>query len=171
MSSITFITMPTDVARAHQAGAPDANGQKPERHISDGTGVPCRHCQRDVAADEPYLILAYCPFPRAQPYAEIGPIFLHAEPCDRYPVTGEMPAMFLKRERYLLKGYRADDRICYGTGQIVPSAEVPAAAARILARDEVAYVHVRSALNNCYQCRIDRMSRPQAAGISDPLQA
>ena len=79
--------------------------------------------------------------------------------------------MFLKREHYLLKGYRADDRICYGTGQIVASAEVPAAAARILARDEVAYVHVRSALNNCYQCLIDRMSQPQAAGISDPLQA
>ena len=33
-AAITFITMPTDVARAHQAGAPDANGQKPERHIS-----------------------------------------------------------------------------------------------------------------------------------------
>ena len=79
--------------------------------------------------------------------------------------------MFAKRERYLLKGYRVDDRICYGTGQIVASAEVPAAAARILARDEVAYVHVRSAVNNCYQCRIDRMSRPQAAGISDQLQA
>jgi Protein of unknown function (DUF1203) len=117
------------------------------------------------------LILAYRPFPRAQPYAEIGPIFLHAEPCDRYPAPGEMPAMFLKREHYLLKGYRADDRICYGTGQVVASAEVPAAAARILARDDVAYVHVRSALNNCYQCRIDRMSGPQAAGISDPLQA
>jgi hypothetical protein len=171
MSAIAFISMPTADARAYQAGALDANGQKPERHISNGTGVPCRHCQRDVAADEPYLILAYRPFPQAQPYAEIGPIFLHAEPCDRYPVTGEMPAMFVKRERYLLKGYRADDRICYGTGQIVASAEVAAAAARILARDEVAYVHVRSALNNCYQCRIERMSRPQAAGISDQLQA
>jgi hypothetical protein len=45
------------------------------------------------------------------------------------------------------------------------------AAARILARDEVAYARVRSALNNGYQCRIDRASRPQAAGIRDPLQA
>jgi hypothetical protein len=39
MSAIMFIAMPTDVARAYQAGTPDANGQKPERHISDGTGV------------------------------------------------------------------------------------------------------------------------------------
>lgn len=26
----------------------------------------------------------------------------------------------------------------------------------ILGRDDVKYVHARSALNNCYQCRIDR---------------
>jgi len=156
MNSVRFVALPTEIARAYQAGAPDANGQKPERHISDGDGVPCRHCQLDVAAGEAYLILAYRPFDAAQPYAEVGPIFLHAEPCERYPVTGETPAMFLQRERYLLKGYHPNDRIFYGTGRIVPSADVAAAAAEILARPGVAYVHVRSALNNCYQCRIER---------------
>ena len=156
MNSVRFVSLPTEIARAYQVGAPDANGQKPERHISDGDGVPCRHCQRDVAAGEAYLILAYRPFDAAQPYAEVGPIFLHAEPCERYPVTGEPPAMFLQRESYLLKGYHPNDRIYYGTGRIVPSAEVAAAAAEILARPDVAYVHVRSALNNCYQCRIER---------------
>ena len=156
MNSVRFVSLPTEIARAYQAGAPDANGQKPERHISDGDGVPCRHCQLDVAAGEAYLILAYRPFDAAQPYAEVGPIFLHAEPCERYPVTGETPAMFLQRERYLLKGYHPNDRIFYGTGRIVPSADVAAAAAEILARPGVAYVHVRSALNNCYQCRIER---------------
>ena len=83
MLPIQFTSMPTEVARAYQAGAADANGQVPERHISDGDGVPCRHCQRDVAAGEPYLILAHRPFPTAQPYAEQGPIFLHAESCPR----------------------------------------------------------------------------------------
>ncbi len=64
--------------------------------------------------------------------------------------------MLVKRKAHLLKGYGADDRIVYGTGQIVPSAELEAAAADILAREYVAYVHVRSAVNNCYTCRIDR---------------
>ena len=32
----------------------------------------------------------------------------------------------------------------------------PEAAARILASGDVAYVHVRSAYNNCFQCRIER---------------
>ena len=156
MQPIKFVAMPTGIARAYQAGALDANGQTPERAISDGKGVPCRHCQRDVAAGEPYLILAYRPFPEAQPYAEVGPIFLHADACERYPVTGEPPEMFLERKSYLIKGYRPNDRIYYGTGQIVAPADIAAAAARLLERDDVAYVHVRSATNNCYQCRIDR---------------
>ena len=62
MSSVRFVSLPTEIARAYQSGALDANGQQPERHISDGDGVPCRHCQRDVAAGEAYLILAYRPF-------------------------------------------------------------------------------------------------------------
>ena len=45
--------------------------------------------------------------------------------------------MFLKRERYLLKGYGADDRIVYGTGQIVRPADIVEAASRILARNDV----------------------------------
>ena len=52
----------------------------PERQVSDGSAVPCRHCLSDVAAGEPFLILAHRPFPEAQPYAETGPIFLRAGP-------------------------------------------------------------------------------------------
>ena len=105
---------------------------------------------------EEYLILAYSPFPKPQPFSETGPIFLHAQPCSRYPVNDIVPPMFLKRESYLLKGYGRDDRIVYGTGEIVKSPDIPPAAAAILERDDVEYVHVRSALNNCFTCRIDR---------------
>jgi hypothetical protein len=156
MTDIRFSSLPTDRAEAYWSGAADANGQVPEVHVSDGDGVPCRHCQQDVAKGERYLILAYRPFPEPQPYAEIGPIFLHAERCARYPENDRVPAMFLEREAYLLKGYDGDDRIVYDVGQIVASGEVAQAAARMLDRDDVRYVHARSALNNCFSCRIDR---------------
>lgn len=155
MPKLRYIALPTAVAEAYRGGAPDANGQAPERHISDGDGVPCRHCLTDVAKGEPYLILAYRPFPALQPYAETGPIFLHAERCQRHPVSNMAPDFFLKRKHMLLKGYGTTDRIVYGTGTIVPAPELDAGAAAILTRDDVAYVHVRSALNNCYWCRIE----------------
>jgi len=67
---IAFISMPTEQAHAFQAGAPDANGQPPERHISDGDGLPCRHCQQDIGPGEPYLILALRPFPELRNYGD-----------------------------------------------------------------------------------------------------
>ena len=61
MTQVRFFSMPSEEAAAYWAGAPDANGQKPEVHLSDGDGVPCRHCQQDIAEGETYLILAYRP--------------------------------------------------------------------------------------------------------------
>jgi hypothetical protein len=109
-----------------------------------------------VVEGEAYLILAYRPFPKLQPYAETGPIFLHAEPCERAADQTDTPALLMKRAAHLIKGYGADDRIVYGTGKIVTSPELSASAEAILERADVAYVHVRSALNNCYTCRINR---------------
>lgn len=156
MTAVKFMAMPTDVARAYQSGEPDAYGRVPERRVSDGDGVPCRHCLQDVAAGDEYLILAYRPFPDLQPYAETGPVFLHAEPCTRHPEAGRTPGMFLERESYLMRGYGADDRILYGTGQIVATGDLAEAAGALLDQREVAYVHLRSASNNCFQCRIER---------------
>jgi hypothetical protein len=154
--AIRFVSLPTDLVRGLQAGGPDANGQVPERHVSDGDGVPCRHCQADVAAGEPYLILNHRPFPAPQPYAETGPIFLHAAPCPRYPETDALPPVVVARKLFLLKGYNEADRIVYGTGQLVTPAEMAEAAGALLARADVAYLHLRSATNNCFQCRIER---------------
>ena len=156
MTDILFRAMPTAEARHFQSGGLDAYGLRPETKISDGDGVPCRHCLGDVGKGGAYLILAYRPFPELQPYAETGPIFLHAERCQRAADASEVPPMLAKRKAHLIKGYGADDRIVYGTGQIVPSATLADEAKRILERDDVDYVHVRSSVNNCYTFRIER---------------
>jgi hypothetical protein len=155
--SIQFVALDTALVRSLQNGGMDANGHKPERHICNGGGMmPCRHCLTDIKAGEPYLILALRPFPSLQPYAEQGPIFLHAEPCVRHADSEEPPAMFLERKGYLIRGYGADDRIVYGTGNIVAPAAMAGAADAMFRDQRVSYIHVRSASNNCYQCRIDR---------------
>ncbi len=152
--TIRFTPIPTETARALQAGAPDANGMPAERAISTGAGVPCRHCLGQVPEGQGYLILAHRPFPALQPYAETGPIFLCVEPCTPGGGAG-LPAM-LASAQYILRGYGPDDRIVYGTGGVVPTPDIAARAADLLSRPEVAYVHVRSAANTCFQCRIDR---------------
>ncbi len=156
MIDLRFLPLATETVRALQSGGPDANGQAPERHISDGPGNPCRHCLIEIAAGAPYLILAHRPFPRPQPYAEQGPIFLHAEPCAAYTDTAGVPEMFLEWQQLLIRGYGADDRIVYGTGEVVETVRMAEAAQEMFERPDVAYIHVRSASNNCFQCRIER---------------
>lgn len=152
--SVHFSPIATQIARAYQDGGPDANGQMPERQISDGGGNPCRHCLKMIPEGAAMLVLAHRPFPAPQPYAEMGPIFLCAEEC---PAGGgaALPEVLASPD-YFVRGYGGDDRIVYGTGAVVPTARITAEAAARLADPRVAYVHVRSARNNCFQCRIDR---------------
>lgn len=156
MIPIQFTALATELVHAYQNGMVDANGQKPEQYISNGSGTPCRHCLQPIGLGEPYLVLAHRPFPAPQPYAEVGPIFLHAETCTPYVRETAVVPPILDSEQYIVRGYNEHDKIIYGTGAVVPTTEIPQAAAQLLADSTVAYLHVRSSTNNCFQCRIDR---------------
>lgn len=150
-----YVALPTDTVRALQSGALDANGQTPERHISNGSANPCRHCLRNIPKGAEMLILSYKPFDGAHPYAETGPICLCADACEQGGGQ-QVPDILQTSPDYLIKGYSADNRIVYGTGAVVPVGKVAAHAADIFADPTVTYLHVRSARNNCYQLRLDR---------------
>ena len=154
--AVRFIALDSDLVGALRSGGRDSNAQTPERRVSDGDGVPCRHCLMDVAAGEPYLVLSHRPFDSVQPYAEQGPIFLHAEACPGFAAPAGLPPILAARREMLIRGYGADDRIVYGTGKMVATKDIVAVAEYMFDNPEIAYIHVRSASNNCYQCRIER---------------
>lgn len=158
MTGFRVSPMPTETAAAVWNGGLDIHGMPPEIAVSDGIGVPCRHCLQDVSAGDRYLILAYRPFPKAQPYAETGPIFLHADPCPAYAGGGAVPPRYKAGEARILRGYDHNHRIVYGTGKVVDPDEISGYATELLKREDVAYVHVRSSTNNCFAFRIDRGS-------------
>ena len=125
--TLTFHALPYETVAAWRGGAPDDYGADVERVISSEAGNPCRSCLEDIEAGEPVLLLAHRPFPAPQPYAETGPIFVHAE-CAHREAGAAMPPVVASRREFLVKGYGHDDRI--------------------------AYVDLRSAVNNCFICRV-----------------
>lgn len=151
-----FTALPTDLVVAWRAGKPDANGQPPEHAISDGDGNRCRHCLDLIPKGAPFLIVAHRPFAHLHPYAELGPLFVCAAPCPRHVDDGALPRAMTTSPEYLIKGYFADERIIYGTGQIVTPDTMITAARTLFDDPAVAFIHIRSARNNCYQARIDR---------------
>ena len=153
---ILFHPLPTAAVRALQNGQPDFYGQPAERAVSDGSGTPCRHCLTDTPEDAPMLILSHRPFPDDQPYAEVGPIFLCGDNCEQFDASGELPPILRTSPDYLIKGYSVDNRIVYGTGIVIRPDNLVAACEDIFGDSDVAYIHVRSARNNCYQCKVTR---------------
>lgn len=148
-----FQPMPTERARALQNGATDNYGQIPLRKVSDGDSMPCRHCLRNIEAGAEYMIAAYRPFSSLNPFAETGPIFLHARECPAAAVDVALPEI-LDSPSYIVRGYSAEEQIVYGTGAVTETSNITDYAERLLQDPRVAFVDVRSARNNCFQCRI-----------------
>ena len=153
---IQFVGLPTaKVSQAKSAGR-DAYDQPIEVHTSTGEAYPCRHCLGETPTGQTYLVLAWKPFETANPYAETGPIFLCQSDCKPLAPSSEVPAT-LRSAQYLVRGYGADERILYGTGRVVETRKIPDYARQLLEDPTVAFVDVRSAANNCFQCRVLRI--------------
>ena len=162
MNSFVVRGLATDRVERLRLGGPDAHGQPALVRTAQGRGNPCRHCLQPIAEGDEMLVLAHRPFDTAQPYAEVGPIFLHRHACSRYEAPA-LPAWFVHLQPALIRGYGRDDWIRYDTGAVLAGADLEAACARILDDPEVAYVHIRSKFN-CFQCRVDRAPAQDQAG-------
>lgn len=151
-----YIALETDMVRHLQRGGTDVHGQAPERATSSGKGTPCRHCLQDVPEGAEMLILAHRPFNGVHAYAETGPIFLCARECTRGGTCDALPPILTTSPDYLVKGYSTDEHIVYGTGEVVATDDIQKKVADIFRNPDVAFIHVRSARNNCFQARVDR---------------
>lgn len=151
---IAFHGLPSATVSHLRQTRQDAYGNAIEQRRAGADGC-CRHCLAATPPEQDMLILAHRPFEGLNPYTETGPIFLCAEACAAPEPGPAIPAL-LASAQYLVRGYSADERIVYGTGKVVPTPDIPAYARDLLSDPAIAFVDVRSASNNCYQCRIRR---------------
>ena len=152
---IEFVGLPSSDVIRIRTNMRDAYNLPVETHVAGDDAYPCRHCLGQTPEGRKYLILAHRPFAGVNPYTETGPIFLCADDCAAAAPSPDIPAI-LQSPTYIVRGYTADERILYGTGQVTPTAQIPATAQSLLANPDIAFVDIRSASNNCFQCRVRR---------------
>ena len=98
------------------------------------------------------ILFPFAAIPDGVPYSERGPIFVHAEPCERYAVTSEFPDSF--RQGRVMRAYDADRNII--AAEAVNGSEPEAVIAKFFEKPETAFVHVRSASHGCFTMEIQR---------------
>lgn len=148
-----FHPIPTAHVARIRADKTDSNGQPVETPVSNGDGILCRHCMQNIPKGETYLVLGYRPFEGLNPYTETGPLFFCTHDCTSFEPSAEVPEA-LDAPDFIVRGYSAEERIVYGTGKVTQTPRIPQYAADLLSRSDVAFVDIRSAKNNCFQCRV-----------------
>ncbi len=148
-----IVPLATEVAERARAtartGAPDYAFV-----ITDAAeSYPCRHCLHWAEPGETLILFPFATIEPGKPYAETGPIFVHAESCERYRATAEFPEDF--REQRSIRGYDAAENMI--TGEVVHGSGPEAVIERLLADSQIAFLQVRSASRGCYTFGIERV--------------
>jgi|SRR5579872_1484767 len=152
-STVKVVAMPTEVAERARKTLKDDFGHALIPEIVDGV-APCRHCLRIAPAGTRMILLSYRPFPADNgPYCEVGPVFIHAEPCERYSSENAIPQDFAPRE-LVVRAYTRNNAIHDST--IAPPGTALDRAASFLENPQVAYVHVRNTTYTCFDFQIER---------------
>lgn len=145
--------MPLAIAQSTRRELRDAYGHELKVEILEGT-APCRLCLRIARAGERMILMSYNPFGGDYgPYSEVGPIFIHADECEPYEATSEVPPDFIGRE-LVLRAYNL--RHAIQDSAIAPALDAPAVAARFFEDPDVAYIHARHTTYGCFDFKIER---------------
>lgn len=152
--SFRVAAIPTKVAElVRTTRSSPGYGHPAHEEVATGYG-PCRHCLRDFQVGKDRRILfTYDPFHGIEPLPLPGPIFIHAESCERFPDAGGFP-QDLRSHRLTFAAYGDSRRLV--SEEYVANGEVEPAISRLLERNEVNYVHVRDTEAGCYDFRIER---------------
>lgn len=115
-------------------------------------GEPLRCCLRDAEPGEQIMLIAYQPSRLGGPYAEVGPIFVHAGGCPGWADTG-YPDGFRHRQQ-LLRAY--DEGGNQVDNIIVEPGEAETGITALLENPDVSFLHSRNVLAGCWMFAITR---------------
>src|SRR5215472_14063676 len=93
-SSFQIVPLPTEIADAARYGVKSGAADHTVVTVDSPGSSPCRHCLRWAQPGERVILFPYTAIPSGHPYSETGPVFVHANECQRYSATNEYPAKF-----------------------------------------------------------------------------
>ena len=145
---LVFEAIPQTLLQQIRAAGADEAGNRLTAAVDTDGGSPLRCCLRETAPGEQTLLIAYTPPGTRGAYAERGPVFIHAQPCDGYPTPDRYPPA-LSHRKQVVRAYDTGGRIVIGV--LASDGEhAMTVIGELLARPGVALVHLRNVGHGCY---------------------
>jgi len=137
-----------------RAAGEDGFGNPLAAFPATGSGEPLRCCLRFATTGEPIAMISHAPFSEPSVWREVGPVYVHASRCEGYSEPG-LPEELRAGPR-VLRTYRADGSMSYEHNTLVGEEDLEPVLERLLDEPEVATVHVRTVLPQCFLYAVTR---------------
>jgi hypothetical protein len=151
MENVTYLALdPRRLDAMRQRGA-DEFGHPWAPRTAQGW-EPLRCCLRKAVAGEDIALISYSPWPLpwSSPWSEAGPVFVCFHDCPGYPDTDHYPPALL-RQHALLNPFDPQGARAYRHIRFVePDQDHESAVRTVLGQPDVAFLHVRSAVAQCF---------------------
>jgi hypothetical protein len=148
--------IPAEVLERIRAAGHDDFGNPLVAVTSEEGGAPMRCCLRPAEPGDRLCLIAYRPFTRPGPYAESGPVFIHAEACAGYASTSIYPPGYRDWPTMVFRPYCHDGSIAYDAIRMGDGATAEALIASTLADPGIEFIHARNVHAGCYMFCIGR---------------
>jgi hypothetical protein len=132
----------------------DVGGNPFTAYDASGEGEPLRCCLRFARAGERIALISWAPFTEVSPWREVGPVYVHAERCAG--PEGDGVPVGLSRGPLLLRTYHGDGSMDYAHNTLIGAEAVEPMLEDLLAHADVATVHVRTVLPQCFLYAVTR---------------
>jgi len=150
--SFQIVPLPTEIADKARCVANAGAADHAVITVDSPESSPCRHCLRWAEPGERVVLFPYTAIPAGQPYSETGPIFVHADKCQRYSAINEYPDNF--RTGRVFRAYDSNYSII--DAQVVDGSEPEVVMERLFQNPNTVFVDARSVTRGCFTFRIKR---------------
>jgi hypothetical protein len=147
--------IPAETLRRFRETGLGDNGTPWQVEVDDG-GSPLRCCLRPADPGERLALVAYRPDLPAGPFAEVGPVLVHADACPGYRETGAYPERYRDWPTMVFRPYYRDGGMAYPAISLVDGPDAERAIAEIFADPDIDRIHTRNVRAGCYMFAIHR---------------
>ena len=157
MEQIRIVAIPTKVAEAvRNTGRAPVYGHPAHTEVATDS-APCRHCLRLITPGiDRRVLFTYDRFAGVESLPLPGPIFVHADACERYTENAGFPDE-LRASPRTLEGYARGRHLV--AREYVTDGKMERVVEQFFASSDVDYIHVTSTTAGCYTFRIERWDR------------
>jgi hypothetical protein len=154
MNAIRIVAIPTEVANSVRETMRSSFHEFPAHAEVATDDAPCRHCLRTfIAGKDRRILFTYDRFAGIESLPQPGPIYVHAEACERYAEQNGFPEE-LRGSPRTLEAYGRGRRLL--AQQHVSNGNFEPVIEKLFASPEVDYLQVNSTTAGCFTFRIER---------------